>query len=67
MGLGRASPEVGCRFGVRPTEETRGVQYRVSVGGPVCHDSHRRDVVHVVRRYVALLVTIEPVEGESTP
>ena len=29
-------------------------------------DSHHRDVVHAVRRYVALLlVTIEPVEGES--
>ena len=27
-------------------------------------DSHRRDVVHTVRRDVALLVTIEPVKGE---
>ena len=67
MGLGRAGLEVRCRFGVRPTEETRGVQYRVSVGGPVRQDSHRRDVVHAVCRYVALPVTIEPVEGESTP
>ena len=56
MGLGRVGPEVGCRFGVRPIEVTRGVRYRVSVGGPVCQDSHRRDVVHAVRRYVALLV-----------
>ena len=30
-------------------------------------DSHRGDVVHAVRRNVALLVAIEPVEGESTP
>ena len=30
-------------------------------------DSHPGDVVHAVRRYVALLVAIEPVEGESTP
>ena len=32
MGLGRAVPEVGFQFGVRPTEETRGVMHRVSVG-----------------------------------
>ena len=30
-------------------------------------DSHRGDVVHAVRRNMALLVAIEPVEGESTP
>ena len=30
-------------------------------------DNHRGDVVHAVRRNVALLVTIEPAEGESTP
>ena len=29
-------------------------------------DSHRGDVVHAVRRNVALLVTIEPGEGEAT-
>ena len=67
MGLGRAGPEVGCRFGLRPTKEARGVEHRVSVGGPVRQDSHRGDVVHAVRRNVALLVAIEPVEGESTP
>ena len=33
----------------------------------MCQDSHRGDVVHAVRRNVALLVTIELVEGESTP
>ena len=32
----------------------------------MCQHSHRRDVVHAVRRYVALLVMIKPVEGEST-
>ena len=31
------------------------------------HDSHHGDVVHAVRRDVALLVAIEPVKGESTP
>ena len=30
-------------------------------------DNHRRDVLHAVRRNVALLLAIEPVEGESTP
>ena len=30
-------------------------------------DSHRWDVVHSVRRYMALLVTVELVEGEATP
>ena len=30
-------------------------------------DSHRGDVVHAVRRNMALLVAIEPIEGESTP
>ena len=29
-------------------------------------DGHRGDVVHAVRRNVVLLVTIKPVEGEST-
>ena len=29
-------------------------------------DCHRGDVVHAVRRNVALLVTIEPVKGEAT-
>ena len=29
-------------------------------------DSHRGDVVHAVRRNVALLVTVEPAEGEAT-
>ena len=33
----------------------------------MCQYSHRRDVVHAVRHYVALRVAIEPVEGESTP
>ena len=60
-------PKVGCRFGLRSTEETRGVQHRVPVGGPVRQDSHCGDVVHTVRRNVALPVAIEPVEGESTP
>ena len=32
----------------------------------MCQDSHCRDVVHAVRRYVALLVTIEPIVREST-
>ena len=30
-------------------------------------DSHRWDVVHAVRRYMALLVTVKLVEGEATP
>ena len=30
------------------------------------HGSHRGDIVHAVRRNVAVLVTIEPVEGEAT-
>jgi len=59
MGLGRAGPKVGCRFGLRSTEEARCVQHRVSVGGPVRQDSHRGDVVHAVRRYMALLVWTE--------
>ena len=29
-------------------------------------DSHRGDVVHALRRNVAQLVTVEPVEGEAT-
>ena len=29
-------------------------------------DNHRGYVVHSVRRYMALLVTVEPVEGEAT-
>ena len=58
---------MGHRFRLRPTEEARGVQHRVPVGGPVRQDSHRGDVVHAVRRKVALLVTIEPVKGEATP
>ena len=67
MGLDRAGPNVGRRFGLRSTEEAHGVQHRVSVGGPVCEHSHRGDVVHAGRRNVALLVTIEPFEGRSTP
>ena len=67
MGLGQAGPKVGCRFGLRSTQEARGVQYRVSVGRPVRQDSHRGDVVHAVCRVVAPLVAIELVEGESTP
>ena len=30
-------------------------------------DGHRGDVVHSVRRNVALLVAIDPIAGESTP
>ena len=30
-------------------------------------DGHRWDVVHAVRRYMVLLVTVEPVEVEATP
>ena len=33
----------------------------------MCQDSYPGDVVHAVRRYVALLVTIQPIEGESAP
>ena len=58
---------MGRRFGLRSTEEARGVKYRVSAARPVRQDSHRGDVVHAVRRNVALLVAMEPVEGESTP
>ena len=61
MGLGQAGPKVGRYFGLRSTEEARGIQHRVPVGGPVGQDSHRWDVVHTVRRDVALLVMIEPV------
>ena len=67
MELGQAVPKVGCRLGLRSTKEARGVDYRVTVGGPVRQDSRRGDVVHAVRRDVALLVAIEPVEGESIP
>ena len=65
-GTGPSRPEVGCPLGLHPTEETCCVQHRVSVGGPVGQGSHHRDVVHAVRRDLALLVTIEPVEGEPT-
>ena len=58
---------MGCRFGLRRTEETRGVQYCVLVGWRVRQDSQRADVVNAVRRDVALLVAMELVEGESTP
>ena len=58
---------MGRRFGLRSIEEARGVQHRVPVGGPVGQDNHRGDVVHAVRCNVALLVTVEPVEGEATP
>ena len=58
---------MGRRFGLRSTQEARGVWHRVPVGGPVRHDNHRGDVVHAVRRNVALLVTVEQVEGEATP
>ena len=67
VGLGRAGPKVGRRFWLCPTEEACGIQHRVVVGGPVRQDSHRGDVVYTVRRYMALLVTVEPVEGEATP
>ena len=30
-------------------------------------DNHRWDVVRAVRRYMALQVTGEPIEGEATP
>ena len=30
-------------------------------------DSHHWDIVHTVRRYMALLVTVDLVEGEATP
>ena len=30
------------------------------------HDSHRWDVVHVVRRYMVWLLTVKPVAGEAT-
>ena len=33
----------------------------------MCHDGHRWDVVRAVRQNVALLVTVEPVEGAATP
>ena len=65
VGLGRAGPKVGGRFWLCPTEEACGVQHRVAVGGPVCQDNHRGDVVHAVRSYMALLVTVKPVEGEA--
>ena len=29
-------------------------------------NSHRGDVVHAVRQYMELLVTVEPVKGEAT-
>ena len=58
---------MGCRLWLCPTKEARGVQHRVTVGRPVHQDSHRWDVVHTVRRYMALLVAVEPVEGEATP
>ena len=32
----------------------------------VCHNSHRWDVVHAVRRYMAQLVIVKLVEGEAT-
>ena len=59
MGLSRAGPQVGRCLGLRSTEEARGIQHRVPVGGTVGQDSHRRDVVHTVRRDMALLVMIE--------
>ena len=30
-------------------------------------DGHGRDVVHAMRRDVALLVVVEPVQGEAPP
>ena len=57
---------MGCCFWLCPTKEACGVRHRVSVGRPVRQDSHGRDVVHTVRRYMALLVTAELVEWEAT-
>ena len=58
---------MGRRFWLCPAEEARGVHHRVTVGRSVRQDSHRWDVVRAVRQYMALLVTVEPVEGEATP
>ena len=59
---GPSRPRGGAPSLVCPTEETRCVQHRVSVG----QDSHRRDVVHTLRRDVSLLDIIDPVKGEPS-
>ena len=56
---------MGHRFYFCPMEVARGVQHRVPVRGPVRRDGHRWDVVHAVRRYMVLLVSVKPVEGEA--
>ena len=65
-GTGTSKPKGGAPFRAALHRGGTWCLAPYSVGGPVHRNSHCGDVVHAVRCNVALLVTIEPIEGEAT-